>query len=131
MARILVVEDELKLGASLEEGLGEAKYAVDWALDGEDALEYARTSTYDAVVLDVLLPKLDGLEVCRRLRAGGVLSPILMLTARDALEHRVAGLDSGADDYLTKPFAFEELLARLRALLRRTTGNKSSVLTVG
>jgi two-component system, OmpR family, response regulator len=117
--RVLVVEDEPKLAGLLAEGLRRAEYTVDVALDGEEALDYARVASYDAIVLDVLLPRVDGLQVCRRLRSEGALTPILMLTARDAVPERIAGLDAGADDYLTKPFAFGELLARLRALLRR------------
>jgi DNA-binding response OmpR family regulator len=131
VTRVLVVEDELKLGSALESGLGEAQYTVDLALDGEEALDFARTVEYDAIVLDVLLPKIDGLEVCRRLRAAGSRSPILLLTARDALADKVAGLDSGADDYLTKPFAFDELLARLRALLRRDSATREPLLRLG
>jgi DNA-binding response OmpR family regulator len=131
MTRLLVVEDDLKLGGALEEGLSDARYVVDLALDGDEGLAFAQTSTYDAIVLDVLLPRVGGVEVCRRLRATGNTTPILMLTARDAIEDRVAGLDSGADDYLTKPFAFAELLARLRALLRRESARKEGVLRVG
>jgi DNA-binding response OmpR family regulator len=104
---------------------------VDLALNGQEALDFARTTRYDAIVLDVLLPKVDGLEVCRRLRADGLVTPILLLTARDAVRDRIAGLDSGADDYLTKPFSFGELLARLRALLRRDATRKEGVLRFG
>jgi DNA-binding response OmpR family regulator len=125
---VLIVEDETKLGAALEEGLGQAHHTVDVAQDGEEGLEYARCSPYDVIVLDVMLPKVDGFEVCRRLRATGARTPILMLTARDAVGDRIAGLDSGADDYLTKPFAFGELLARIRALLRRDAPSRASVL---
>src|SRR6266496_2338967 len=128
--RILVVEDEPKLAASLDEGLREAEYTVDVAADGEEALGYASTSTYDAIVLDIQLPRVDGLEVCRRVRAGGSLTPILLLTARDTLDDKVAGLDRGADDYLTKPFELAELLARLRALLRRNGFQKDGLLRV-
>lgn len=128
--RILVVEDELRLGSLLEEELNAAQYTVDVALDGEEALEFARSAPYDAVVLDVLLPKVDGLDVCRRLRAAGSVTPILLLTARDAEEDKILGLDSGADDYLTKPFSFGELLARLRALLRRDAARKAGTLRV-
>src|SRR4051794_13327049 len=117
--RILIVEDEPKLAQLLQEGLGDHGYAVDIAGDGEVGLGLAMTEPYDLIVLDVLLPEIDGLSVCRRLRAGGRRVPILLLTALDAIEQRVAGLDSGADDYLVKPFAFPELLARVRALLRR------------
>jgi two-component system response regulator MprA len=128
VTRLLVAEDEPKLAFALDEGLADAGYTVDLALDGQDALDYAGTVDYDAVVLDILLPKVDGLEVCRRLRAAGQTTPILMLTARDALEDKVAGLDNGADDYLTKPFALPELLARLRALLRRGSAQRSGML---
>ncbi len=128
MTRVLVVEDEWRLAGVLEETLSAAQYTVDLASDGEEALDFARTTSYDAVVLDVLLPRVDGLEVCRRLRAGGSLTPILLLTARDAEEDKIGGLDSGADDYLTKPFTFGELLARLRALLRRNAAQKGGVL---
>jgi two-component system OmpR family response regulator len=103
---------------------------VDVAYDGDEALVFARTATYDAMVLDVLLPRVDGFEVCRRLRASGSLTPILLLTARDAEEDKIVGLDSGADDYLTKPFSFGELMARLRALLRRNASQKSGLLQV-
>jgi len=126
--RVLVVEDELKLGTALEEGLRHAQYIVDLALDGAEALQFARAAAYDVIVLDVLLPGLDGLEVCRRLRAAGARTPILMLTAKDTVADRIAGLDSGADDYLVKPFAFGELLARLRALLRREAARKEGIL---
>ncbi len=131
MTRVLVVEDELKLGSALESGLREAQYTVDLALDGEEALAFARTVAYDAIVLDVLLPKVDGLQVCQRLRAAGTRTPILLLTARDELADKVSGLDSGADDYLTKPFAFGELLARLRALLRRDSATRAPLLRFG
>jgi DNA-binding response OmpR family regulator len=127
---LLVVEDEVKLGQALVEGLTRAQYTVDLALDGEEGLAYASTTTYDVMLLDVMLPKLDGLEVCRRLRSDGVRTPILMLTARDAIGDRIAGLDSGADDYLVKPFAFGELLARIRALLRRDASSKEETLRI-
>ncbi len=129
--RILVVEDELKLAALLRRGLTEEAYAADIAGTGEDALWMARSTDYDAIVLDLMLPGVDGIEVCRRLRADGVWSPVLMLTARDGLEDRIGGLDAGADDYLTKPFAFAELLARLRALARRGTPERPAILAVG
>ena len=128
VARVLIVEDEVKLGAALEEGLGQAHHTVDVALDGEEGLEFARSAPYDVIVLDVMLPRLDGFEVCRRLRATGARTPILMLTARDAIGDRIAGLDSGADDYLVKPFALGELLARIRALLRRDAPSRASIL---
>lgn len=117
--RVLIVEDSRPMADALAQGLREKGYAVDLAFDGEAALEQAEINRYDAIILDVLLPRLDGISVCRTLRRQGLSMPILMLTARDAVEDRVAGLDAGADDYLTKPFAFNELLARLRALARR------------
>jgi DNA-binding response OmpR family regulator len=128
--RILVVEDETRLAAVLRRGLQEQGYAVDVASDGEEGLRLAEQEDYDLVLLDVLLPVLDGLSVCRRLRAARRPMPILMLTARDAIDDRVAGLDSGADDYLVKPFAFRELLARVRALLRREALVRDPVLRV-
>ena len=131
VVRILVVEDEVKLAALLRRGLTEEAHAVDVSATGEDALARAQATEYDAIVLDLMLPGLDGLEVCRRLRADGVWSPVLMLTARDALEDRIGGLDAGADDYLTKPFAFAELLARLRALARRAAPERPAVIAVG
>jgi two-component system OmpR family response regulator len=129
--RVLIVEDEAKLAGLLRRGLLEEGYAADVATQGEDALWLAAATEYDAIVLDVMLPGLDGFEVCRRLRERGVAAPVLMLTARDAVEDRVAGLDTGADDYLTKPFSFAELLARLRALARRGPIEKPPVLEVG
>lgn len=128
---MLVVEDEKKLGELLGRGLREEGYAADVAERGEDALWMARAVDYDAIVLDVMLPGVDGFEVCRRLRRDGIWSPVLMLTARDAVDDRVGGLDAGADDYLTKPFSFEELLARLRALTRRAPFERPPVLAVG
>jgi two-component system, OmpR family, response regulator len=129
--RVLVVEDEKKLAGLLARGLREEGYAADLADRGEEALWMAGAVPYDAIVLDVMLPGLDGFAVCRRLRQAGVWSPVLMLTARDAVDDRVAGLDAGADDYLTKPFSFEELLARLRSLTRRAPVERPPVLTVG
>jgi two-component system OmpR family response regulator len=129
--RVLVVEDEKKLGELLGRGLREEGYATDVADRGEEALWMARAVPYDAIVLDVMLPGADGFEICERLRSDGIWTPVLMLTARDAVDDRVGGLDAGADDYLTKPFAFEELLARLRALTRRTPVERPSVLEVG
>lgn len=126
--RVLVVEDEHKLAGVLKRGLEEQGYAVDVAYDGDEGLGLAEAEPYDLIVLDVLLPKLDGFALCRRLRAQGRHMPILMLTARDAVDDRVAGLDSGADDYLIKPFAFRELLARVRAMLRRNGLSKDPVL---
>jgi len=129
--RILIVEDEVKLATLLRRGLTEEAHAADVAATGEDALWMARSTAYDAIVLDLMLPGVNGIEVCRRLRADGVWSPVLMLTARDGLEERIDGLDAGADDYLTKPFAFAELLARLRALARRAAPERPAVLAVG
>ena len=117
--RILVVEDEHKLAGVLKRGLEEHGFAVDVAYDGEDGLALATVTPYDLLVLDIMLPNVDGLRLCQKLRAQNIHMPVLMLTARDAVDDRVAGLDCGADDYLTKPFAFRELLARIRALLRR------------
>ena len=129
--RILVVEDDAKLSDMLTRSLREDGYAVDTAGDGERALYQAAVNEYDAIVLDVGLPRRDGVEVSRALRARGARVPILMLTARDAVDDRVAGLDAGADDYLVKPFAVRELLARLRALLRRLPEVLPTTLTVG
>ncbi len=117
--RVLIVEDELRMASLIRRGLVNEGLAADVTAKGEDALWLAQAHPYDVVVLDVMLPDIDGFEVCRRLRGAGVWSPVLMLTARDAVDDRVEGLDSGADDYLVKPFAFAELLARLRALERR------------
>jgi len=129
--RALVVEDEVKMAALIRRGLVEEGYAADVARTGEEALWMARATPYDAIVLDVMLPGRNGLEVCRSLRESGVWSPILMLTARDGVEDKVSGLDSGADDYLSKPFSFAELLARLRALTRRGPAERPAVLEVG
>ena len=123
--RILLVEDDSSVSGFIVKGLREERYAVDLATDGEMGLVMAETIPYDVIILDVMLPGLNGLDVCRRLRAQRQTTPILLLTARDAVADRVSGLDTGADDYLTKPFAFAELLARLRALLRR--GNSQPV----
>ncbi|MCL2615300.1 MAG: response regulator transcription factor [Dehalococcoidia bacterium] len=129
--RILVVEDEQALAQALAHGLSRYGYSVDTAYDGETALVMAEVNAYDLVLLDLNLPKMDGLEVCRRLRAAGSRVGILMLTARSGLEERVTGLDSGADDYLVKPFQFAELLARVRAILRRDGETRSAVLQSG
>ena len=129
--RVLIVEDEVKMAGLIRRGLREEGLAADVAIKGEDALWMAQATDYDAVVLDVMLPGIDGFETCRRLRSEGVWSPVLMLTARDGLEDRIAGLDGGADDYLCKPFSFAELLARLRALGRRGLVEKATVLEAG
>jgi two-component system OmpR family response regulator len=129
--RVLVVEDEKKLAALLARGLREEGHSADVAERGEDVLWMARAVDYDAIVLDVMLPGLDGLATCRALRDAEVWSPVLMLTARDAVENRVEGLDAGADDYLVKPFSFAELLARLRALARRVPAERPVVLEAG
>jgi len=128
--RVLIVEDELRMASLIRRGLTNEGLAADVAVRGADALWMAEAHDYDAVLLDVMLPDVDGFEVCRRLRAAGVWAPVLMLTARDSVEDRVAGLDSGADDYLVKPFSFAELLARLRALARRGDGERPAVLVV-
>lgn len=129
--RILLVEDDYHLNTSLKKSLEKEGYAVDVAFDGEDGLSWATQGIYDAIILDILLPRKDGVEVCRALRRLQIKTPILLLTARDAVEDRVRGLDSGADDYLVKPFALLELLARLRALLRRASDQKEGRLIVG
>jgi DNA-binding response OmpR family regulator len=130
VTRVLVIEDEARLSELVDRALRAEGYEVATAEDGADGYAEARSGAYDAIVLDVMLPTMSGLEISLRLRRQGIHTPLLMLTARDTLEDRVAGLDSGADDYLVKPFAFEELLARLRALLRRRTGNGSHELRV-
>ncbi|MEP7136066.1 MAG: response regulator transcription factor [Chloroflexota bacterium] len=129
--RVLVVEDERKISSYLKRGLEEQGYAVDTAFTGQEALDWADAANYDMIVLDILLPEIDGLTVCRELRKRDNRTPILMLTARDTVDDRVNGLDAGADDYLVKPFAFKELLARLRAMTRRTSDSpKSTTLIV-
>jgi two-component system OmpR family response regulator len=129
--RVLIVEDELRMASLIRRGLVKEGLSADVAPNGEEALVSAGAHEYDAIVLDVMLPGMNGFETCRRLRAAGVWTPVLMLTARDSVEDRVAGLDTGADDYLVKPFAFAELLARLRALVRRGEPERPSVLEVG
>jgi two-component system, OmpR family, response regulator len=129
--RILVVEDELKMASLVRRGLTEEGHAADVATTGEDALWMAEAHAYDAIVLDVVLPGLSGFETCRRLRSSGVWAPVLMLTARDGVDDRVAGLDVGADDYLVKPFSFAELLARLRAVARRGGVERPTEVVVG
>ena len=129
--RLLVVEDERGIASALRQGLGESGYAVDLARDGIEARDYALATSYDVILLDILLPKLDGLALLRDLRKRGMTTPILLLTARDAIDDRVAGLDAGADDYLVKPFSFSELLARIRALLRRPVLQTANKLVSG
>ena len=129
--RVLLVEDEGRIAEFIRKGLTERGYAVDVAQDGDEALDWPEVAEFDAIVLDVMLPVRDGIEVCLELRRRGVRTPVLMLTARDAVEDRVRGLDAGADDYLVKPFAFAELLARLRALTRRQSPTLQPVLKVG
>jgi heavy metal response regulator len=129
--RVLVVEDEQKIADFIRKGLSEQGYAVDVAYDGDEAVDWPTVAEFDVIILDVMLPLRDGIEVCSVLRQQGVRTPILMLTAKDAVEDRVRGLDSGADDYLVKPFAFAELLARLRALTRRQPAVLGAVLQVG
>jgi two-component system OmpR family response regulator len=129
--RVLVVEDEVKMAGLLRRSLEEEGYAVDVAGNGADGVWLGTENEYDAVLLDLMLPDLDGYDVCRKLRGAGRWSPVLMLTARDAVADRVAGLDAGADDYLTKPFSIAELLARLRALIRRGTVERPAILRAG
>ncbi len=129
--RVLIVEDHVKMAGLIRRGLRKEGMAVDVAGDGEEGVARAEATEYDAIILDVMLPGIDGFEVCRRLRGDGVWAPILMLTARDAVKDRIAGLDEGADDYLTKPFSYAELLARLRALVRRGAVERPTELQVG
>jgi two-component system OmpR family response regulator len=129
--RVLIVEDEVKMASLTRRALREEGLLADVAITGHDALWMATTARYDAIVLDVMLPDIDGFETCRRLREQDVWAPVLMLTARDSVEDRVAGLDGGADDYVIKPVSFEELLARIRALIRRGAPEKPTVLTAG
>ena len=129
--RVLVVEDEPHMAELIRKGLSREGFAVDVAADGEECMRMATATAYDAVVLDVMLPGISGFEACRRLRDDSVWTPVLMLTARDSVDDRVTGLDAGADDYLVKPFAWRELLARLRALIRRGDNERPTVLEVG
>jgi DNA-binding response OmpR family regulator len=129
--RILLVEDESSIATAVRTGLEDEKYAVEVVVDGEAGLAAARAGGYDLVILDILLPRMSGMEICRRLRAARSGVPILMLTARDATRDIVAGLDAGANDYLTKPFSFEELLARVRALIRTSTKARAAVVRIG
>lgn len=128
--RILVVEDEHKIAAAIKKGLEQEKYAVDVAYTGTDGFDLASTEDYDSILLDLLLPGIDGLSVCRKLRSQNIHTPILMLTAKGQIEDKITGLDCGADDYLTKPFSFEELLARIRALSRRPKITLTRILKV-
>ncbi len=129
--RILIVEDEKKIADFIKRGLKEEGYAVDLAHDGENGLFLAKTNNYDLILLDLMLPKLDGITLCRKLREAKISTPLIMLTAKDAVREKVIGLDAGADDYLTKPFAFEELLARIRAILRKKGASEATKLEVG
>ena len=128
--RILVVEDDKKVASFIKKGLTEEHYAVDVAYDGEDGLYWAKQNDYDIIILDIMLPKKNGMKVCKELRDSNVNTPIIMLTAKDTLKDKISGLNEGADDYLTKPFSFEELLARIRALLRRNQQYKAEILKV-
>jgi DNA-binding response OmpR family regulator len=129
--RVLIVEDDRRLADVLRRGLEEESYTVDLSWDGDEAIELAGMTSYDAILLDVMLPGQDGLAVCRKLRSSGITAPILMLTARDTVDDTVAGLEAGADDYLTKPFAFRELRARLHTVMRRSGTLPSTVLELG
>lgn len=129
--RLLVVEDERDLNRIITKRLEKTGYSVDSCFDGEDALSYLDTGEFDAIVMDIMMPKLSGLEVLKTIRANGDTTPVLLLTAKDSIEDRVAGLDAGADDYLIKPFAFEELLARIRAMIRKGAGNATNTFVAG
>jgi len=129
--RILVIEDDEKVAHFIKKGLEEEQYAVDVSYDGEDGAHWACENPYDLIILDVMLPKKDGYSLCRELRGKKIHAPVLMLTAKDRLQDKVNGLDAGADDYLTKPFSFEELLARIRALLRRSQDYRGKSLRLG
>jgi DNA-binding response OmpR family regulator len=129
--RILIIEDEKPLADIIKKGLEEEDYAVDVAYNGEDGLFMAENEPSDLIILDIMLPIVDGITILKRIRKAGVKTPVIMLTAKDALMDKVSGLDSGADDYLTKPFLFEELLARMRALLRRESEVKTTVIEIG
>ena len=129
--RVLIVEDDVPMAAAIRRGMTAEGIVADVAIKGEDALWMAGATEFDAIVLDVMLPGIDGFETCRRLREDGVWAPIIMLTARDEIEDRIRGLDQGADDYLTKPFSLAELLARLRALVRRGAVKRPTILEVG
>lgn len=128
--RILVIEDEKKIADFIKRGLKEEGYAVDAAYDGAEGQFLAKTNTYDLILLDLMLPKIDGLTVCKNLKKEGIITPVIMLTAKDTVEDKVIGLDTGADDYITKPFVFEELLARVRAVLRKKSSKDATKLEV-
>lgn len=128
--RLLIAEDEKNLNKILAQQFCDNGYSVDACFDGEEALDYIFATDYDAIILDIMMPKADGLEILRKLRSKNIETPVLFLTARDSIADRVEGLDLGADDYLTKPFAFEELLARVRVLVRKKSGNKTNVYTL-
>lgn len=128
--RILIIEDELKLSDNIKQGLTESGFAVDQAMDGEEGQYLADSEEYDVIILDIMLPKIDGITVCREIRKKQIKTPILMLTARARLEEKVEGLDAGADDYLTKPFAFAELKSRINALLRRSHNQPETLITI-
>lgn len=129
--RILVIEDEHRIGTTIKKGLELEKYAVDLAFDGRDGLDLATTEEYDCLILDLMLPGIDGIGICKKLRQDSIHTPILILTAKSQTEDKILGLNSGADDYLTKPFSFEELLARVRALIRRPSGSQNPILKTG
>jgi heavy metal response regulator len=129
--RILIIEDEVRIASFIERGLKEERYIVDVAHTGEKGLFQAEVNPYDLIILDIMLPDIDGISICKRLRENGISTPILMLTAKNRVQDKVLGLDSGADDYLTKPFAFEEFLARVRALLRKNREEKVTTLRIG
>ena len=128
--KILIVEDDEKVANFISKGLREEQYAVDVSYDGEDGCHWALENDYDLILLDIMVPKKDGLTICKEIRAAGIATPVLMLTAKDTLKDKIIGLDTGADDYLTKPFSFEELLARIRALVRRSQDFKTKELAV-
>jgi len=129
--RILIIEDEKKVASFIKKGLEEEYFAADIAYDGREGLKFATSEEYDVIIMDVMLPYMDGFTLVKEIRKQNILTPVLMLTVKDSIKDRVEGLDSGADDYLTKPFAFEELIARLRALLRRNESSKTSKLIAG
>ncbi len=129
--RILIVEDEKKVASFIKKGLEEEYFAADIALDGKEGMKMATTEEYDAIIMDIMLPFIDGISLLKEIRKREIITPVLMLTVKDSLKDKVEGLDAGADDYLTKPFAFEELIARVRALLRRNENTKTTKLKVG